>query len=210
MILSRTELNKKFDLNKNMWQRRKEDLLEYLNEFMTITEIENNGRYSYEIDVLPDSIPPFPRKSNKENKIQDYKKFTIAALGNEFKPNSKSKIARDAINDFGLERYGHTSTPYIVRSFVGPVMEENGEHSHDMVWVDSNTYELISDEQKSFLCSSFEEVHLSEKEMANAFVKEQQGEDISDEKSSYSKVMDRFKEKYDFRPIKVYKWKIKS
>ena len=53
-------------------------------------------------------------------------------------------------------------------------------------------------------------MHLSEKEMANAFVKEQQGEDISDEKSSYSKVMDRFKEKYDFRPIKVYKWKIKS
>ena len=44
-----------------------------------------------------------------EEKMKDYTNFTIASLGPKFKPNSKSKVAREAIEEFGYEKYGHTS-----------------------------------------------------------------------------------------------------
>lgn len=212
IVLTRSELNKKYNINKNTWSRRHDDLLEYLNDYMCIKEREDNGRYYYDIDqdILPQEIPPIPRKSNMKEKKDEYKKFTIGALGVEYKPNSKAKVARDAIDKFGCSKYGHSSVAAVVRRYVGPVMEEEGEHSNHMVWVDCFTYEILDTELVNILKQMFKDEKLSEEEMANAFIKQQQGEDISEEKSGYKKVIDRFKEEYGVIPIKVYEWKLKT
>ena len=96
---------------KGQWDRRHDDLLEHLQNFMDIKEIKSEkGTYTYEVEgEMPDTIPLLLRKSKMEQKKKDYELYTIAALGTEFKLNSKSKIARDAIVDFGGERYGHNS-----------------------------------------------------------------------------------------------------
>lgn len=54
---------------------------------------------------MPDTIPPVPRKTNREEKEKDYEAFVIKALGTEFKYNSQAKIAREAIKDFGKKKY---------------------------------------------------------------------------------------------------------
>ena len=43
-------------------------------------------------------------------KKQKYDEFTKFSLSVEYRPNSKSKIARDAINNFGRAKYGHMNT----------------------------------------------------------------------------------------------------
>lgn len=210
MLYSRTELSKRYNIDKNTWNRRHDELLEYLSEFMNIVEVLKNGRYYYEIINAPSEIPPIPRKTNKKNKDDDYRSYTIANLGTKFRPNSKAKVAKDAIDDFGYEKYGHTSVPAVVRRYVGPVMEEAGEHSDYMVWVDYNTYEIIDDSCKDDLMRFFAEERLTERDMANAFIKEQQGEDITEEKSGYKRAINKFKEVYGFIPIRVYEWKLKN
>lgn len=42
--------------------------------------------------------------------------------------------------------------------------------------------------------------------MANAFKKFAQKEDISEEVDNFNKAIDKFKDRYAFRPISVYKW----
>ena len=74
---------------------------------------------------------PLPRKVNTQElqlkKQQDYTTFTIAALGTEFKPNSKAKVAREAIVSFGAERYGHENVKYVTNTFVKPAFDTYGE-----------------------------------------------------------------------------------
>lgn len=208
--LSRSELSKKYGIGKNVWHRRHDELLEYLGEYMEIKEnTDLRGRYSYDIEgELPQSIPPLPRASKKDMKMKDYKEYTIGALGEEFKPNSGSKIARDAIRDFSREKYGHTNVAAVSARFVGPAMKEVGQRSEKRVWADYYTYEPLSAEQVEDLRIFFAEEKMSEKEMANAFILERQGEDISQEISRFERVMDKFKEKYQMMPIYIYEWKL--
>lgn len=210
MRISRNELSKKYNIDKNSWSRRHDDLLEHLNDYMDIEEVCENKRYYYNIKgEMPDYIPKLARKSSIIGKQKDYEDFTISALGDEYKPNSKTKVARDAIDSFGYEKYQHTSPQSVVRKYVGPIMDKKGEHSEHMVWVDCYTYEPINNELYKALMTLFKKEHLSEKEMANAFVKAQQGDDILKEASAYRRVIMAFKEEYGIIPIKVYEWKLK-
>lgn len=51
-------------------------------------------------------------------KKKDYSDYTIAALGAEYRPNSKTKVARDAINDFGKRKYHHSSYKAVAARYV--------------------------------------------------------------------------------------------
>ena len=209
--LTRPQINALAGLTAKHWERRHDEVMIYLNEFMNVTERCDKKRYYYDIEgEVPESIPKMPRKSNMPEKIADYTQFTLAALGTEFKPNSKARIAQDAIDDFGYNKYGHISKENIARNFVGPVMDEKGEKSKDMYWVNFSTYEIITDEQLVRLKELFKQERISEKEMANAFIKSQQGEDISQESTSFQRAISLFKDEFGFTPIKVYQWKIKS
>ena len=209
MQVTRKILNEKYSIAKNQWNTRHEDLLEHLQDFMNITEIKNEkGTYTYEVEgELPETIPSLPRKSQMSQKKKDYELYTIAALGTEFKPNSKSKIAREAIADFGSEKYSHYSQESVVRRYIKEPFDKYGESDGQRYWCDYNTYEILSQEILDDWRSILSEEHIGEQEAANAFYRQQQGEDITEERNYYKKALDRFKQKYHMIPVLVSKWK---
>lgn len=215
MKFTRTELNKKYGFNSTQWTRRHDDLMNWLKEFMDINEIQDsNSRYYYEINgEMPDNIPRLPRISHvqiqTQNKIEAYEDYVIKHLPQEFEPMSKSKMSRDAIADFGRKEYNHTSYAAVSRRYVGPAMDKHGEHSLKMVWVDAKTYKALTEEQEQFLHDCFNKVHLSEQEMANAFRKYAQEQDITEEVNNFNEAINIFRLEYGFRPISVYEWKVK-
>lgn len=212
MQITRKILNEKYSIAKNQWNTRHEDLLNHLQEYMDITETKTEtGSYKYEVKgELPDSIPPLPRKSQLKQKKKDYEDYTIKALGTEFKPNSKSKIAREAIADFGNKKYGHTSQRSVVERYIKEPFDKYGENDGNKYWCYYDSYEILSDDIVAEWREILAEEHISEREAANAFYRQQQGEDISKEKGYYRNALDRFKEKYGSTPILVGKWKIKN
>lgn len=211
MKLSRTELSKKYSITAGQWKNRHNDLLDWINDFCSITEIKE-GRYYYYIlsDDAPESIPKLPRKSNKQEKKQDYEDYTVAHLPKDWKPLSKTKMSRDAISDFGQKKYNHKSVRAVSERYVGPAMDKHGEHSDKMIWVNYKTYDLLTEEEERCLHEYFREEHLTELEMANAFKKYAQKEDISKELNSYNTAVGKFIERYGFRPISVYRWRLKQ
>lgn len=212
MQVSRSELSKLYKITKYSWDSRHDDLLDHLQDYMDITEIKSmKGTYKYEVKgELPESIPPLPRKSQMSQKKKDYEDYTIKALGTEFKPNSKSKIAREAIADFGNKKYGHTSQRSVVERYVKEPFDKYGENDGNQYWCYYDSYEVIPSDIVAEWREILTEEHISEKEAANAFYRQQQGEDISKEKGYYRNALDRFKEKYGSTPILVGKWKIKN
>ena len=205
--ISRSQLTKKYHLTEGMWRNRHDDLLDHLNDFFSIKEIKEGRYYYYEVpDELPDNIPPLPRKNNKQEKIKDYERYVVDNLPDKPTPLSKSKMARNAINDFGYEKYGHYSYKSVSNIYVSPAMEKHGTHGMKMVWVDVNTYLPLTQEQEDFLHECFRQVHLSELEMANAFKKYAQEQDISKEIDNFNKAIEMFKARFSFRPITVYEW----
>lgn len=212
MFITRKELNEKYSISKNQWNLRHDDLLNHLQDFMDIIEIKSiKGTYKYEVKgELPDSIPPLPRKSLMEQKKKDYETYTIAALGTEFKPNSKSKIAREALADFGNEKYGHTSQKAVVERYVKEPFDKYGESDGKKYWCYYNTYTIIEDDVLEDWRKILKQEHISEEEAANAFYRQQQGEDISKEKQYYKNALERFKEKYGSIPILISQWKVKG
>lgn len=214
ITLKRSDLNKMYNLNKGTWDRRHDDLMNHLNEYMNITERGENTRFYYDVDVdsideMPKNIPPLPRKNDIMKKIIDYTDFTTASLGTEFKPNSISKIARDAIFEFGQVKYNHQSMESVAKSFIRPAINQKGERSATKLWVFYDNYEPLDDEAKKRWYEILKEIKLTEKDMAHAFIKEQQGEDITKECNSYKKAMEIFKKEFGSFPVHVYKYKLK-
>lgn len=216
MKFTRKQLSDKYNISKNQWIRRKDDLLEHLSEFMDITEIEpsnNNMAYLYEIKgEIPETIPPLPRKNTQttKQKEKDYVEFVKAHLPKDWEPESKVRMAREAILDFGNSKYNHYSTEAVVRRYVGPAMEEYGEKTDEMYWVDCYTYRIVSDELLADWHQILHQYRINEKQMAEAFIKYSEGEDISKEVSSYKQAQEHFYNKYGIRIIKVNKWKVKD
>lgn len=211
MRISRSELSKKYDLTKNTWMRRHDDLLDWINDFFPIQEIVEKNRYYYEVpDELPESIPKLPRKTNMKQKVEEYEQYVVDHLPKEPTPLSKAKMSRDAMADFGTDKFGHTSAEGVSKRYVGPAMDKHGQHGEKMVWVNLKTYEKLNEEQEQFLHMCFNQMHLSELEMANAFKRYAQKEDISKEVDNFNKAIDMFRERYVFRPICVYEWQAKQ
>lgn len=115
-------------ISKYSWETRKEDVLIWLENFYDYELLEGRPIRIYIKEVYGD-YRPLPRQGFDlmEQKKRDYTEFAIASLGTEFKPNSKAKTARDAIDSFGLERYGHTNAEAVGKRFVGPAFDKYGE-----------------------------------------------------------------------------------
>ena len=197
---------------KTQWERRKDDLLTWFENFFDY-EIMSGKPIRIKIIEVYGEYQPLPRKvskTNREEKVKDYDTFTIASLGTEFKPNSKSKVAREAIEAFGEEKYGHTSVRAVTERFVKPAFEKYGESDGIHKWVWYSTYEELDYDTLARWRQIMSEEHISEQEAANAFYKEQQGEDISKEKGYFKNARTRFKEEYGSTPILVESWRVKK
>jgi hypothetical protein len=155
---------------------------------------------------------PLPRQVNiatKEEKLSRYEEFTIASLGTEYKPNSKTRIAQEAIDAFGEKEYGHKSERSVAKSYIKPAVDEHGECNNHYRWCFYRTYEPMDEKTEQRWRTIMAEEKISEREAANAFYRQAEGEDISKEISFYKKAQDRFKQEFGDIPVRLADWRLK-
>ena len=197
-------------IKKNQWECRKQDLLDWLSNFYDY-ELYEGRPIRILIKEIYGTYQPLPRKNEytQAQKQEDYKTFTLAALGPDFKPNSKAKTSREAIASFGREKYGHDNVEGVSRRFVGPIFDEYGETSGIRRWVWYTNYEPLDDKALARWRRIMEEEHISEQEAAGAFYRQEQGEDISKEKGYFKTARARLQAEFGDMPILVSDWRLK-
>ena len=124
----KNEFCKELKIPMNQAERRLDELLTWLTNFFDFDFMPGRPNRIFIKEIIGE-YQPLPRSLPNQDKLnaekqEDYKIYTIASLGDEFKPNSKSKIAREAINKFGREKYHHTSAEAVVRRFVGKPFDQ--------------------------------------------------------------------------------------
>ena len=200
----------------NQIDRRKEELYEWLKNFF-VFEILDGVPIRIHIQEIIGEYQPLPRKKytidarlkkTAEAKAE-YEKYTIKHLPRKYAPTSKSYIARNAIEDFGYDKYNHTNTQYVASKYVKEPFDNNAETNNKSVWVYCSNYEQLNEKTLIRWRQILEEEHISEKEAANAFYRQERGEDISKEKSYYKNAVERFKEEFGEIPVLVKEWRLR-
>lgn len=158
---------------------------------------------------------PMPRKAPKQDELTQEKKnkyaeFTKFSLAPDYTPNSKSKVAREAINTFGKQEYGHTNTEAVARRYIKEPFNKYGETNDVQVWVYYSTYQPLDNSVIDEWRRILREEHIGEDEAKNAFYRYAEGEDISKEIGYFKKARMRFEEKYNDMPILVKEWRLKK
>lgn len=198
----------------NQVDRRQEELLSWLSNFFDFKFYDGRPKRIV-INEIYGEYQPMPRKvPNQEaltaEKKEKYTQFTIASLGTEFKPNSQRRIARQAIDAFGSELYHHSSSRAVAERYIKEPFHAYGETNNLKTWVWYSSYVPLGEEVLEHWRRILNEEHISVDEAANAFYRQEQGEDISQEKSYYKMAMNRFREEYNDIPVLVSSWKLKT
>ena len=167
------------NIPKNQSERRQKELFIWLTNFYEFEYTKGHPSY-IKIKEIYGDYKPLPRKCPSqeelsETKKQDYETFTIAALGTEFKPNSKAKVARDAIDSFGYNKYGHMSYEAVSKRYIKEPFDKYGETNNTSVWVWYSDYCPLSKDILDDWRQIMREEHISEQEAANAFYRQEQG-----------------------------------
>ena len=208
IYLLKEEFFKELQISLNQYDKRKADLLEWLSNFYDF-EILPGRPIRIFIKEVYGEYQPLPRHNqiSKQDKMQQYEQFTVDALGTTYKPNSKTRIARQAIDNFGFEKYGHTSQRAVANRYITPAFNKHGETNDHSIWVYYSTYEPLPEDVVKCWRDILKASKISEQEAANAFYRYAEGEDISVEIGYYKNALDIFKEKYKDVPILVKEWK---
>lgn len=214
MYKFKAEFAKELNIPANQVDRRQEELLTWLTNFFDYEFYDGHPKRIL-IKEIYGEYQPLPRKIPSQEaltaeKKEKYTTFTIAALGTEFKPNSKSRVARGAIEAFGYEEFSHTSVRAVAERYIKEPFNKYGETDNRKVWVWYSTYKKIDDAIFEEWRNILREEHIAEDEAANAFYRQEQGEDISVEKGYYKNAQQRFKEKYGDIAVLVTSWKLKG
>lgn len=195
-------------------EHRFNDLLEWLTNFYDYDFIPGGQGAAHNINIkeIYGEYESLPRKAPKQEeltkeKLKDYEDYTIAALGTEFKPNSKTKIAREAIQDFGRKKYHHTNTEAVSKRFIKKPFDKYGETNNIWYWVWYSTYQKVEPEVEEDWHRILKEEEIAEEEASNAFYKAAEGEDISEELNRYQKAKNRMVAKYGDFIVRVREWK---
>ena len=217
IYLFKEEFCKQLKISNYIFDRRREDLLEWLKNFYDYELLEGKPLHIVIKEVIGE-YRPLPRKAYdskaretlQQEKKKDYEEFTIKALGDEFKPNSKSKIAREAIAAFGDEKYGHYSKEGVVRRYIREPFDTYGETNNNNLWVYYSSYRPLESDVLQEWRTILTEERIDEAEAANAFYRQAQGENIDKEINYFKKALERFKTKYHDTPIRVKEWRKKD
>lgn len=208
----KNEFFKECGITDYQFRYRKDDLFEWIKNFYEY-ELLAGKPLRIHIKTVYGEYRELPRKLNSteytEQKREDYKAYALSTLDKEFKPNSKAKVARDAMGDFGYKKYGHTYVPGITRNYITPVFNEYAECNGIYRWVWYKTYEPLTEEQIQEWRKIMTEERISEEHAANAFYRQEQGEDISKEKEYFQNAKTRLKAKFGDIAIRVADWKLK-
>lgn len=198
----------------NQAERKLKELLEWLTYFYEYDFLEGRPNRIH-IKAIIGEYQPLPRKLPKQDglnaeKLQDYTEYTIKALSSEYKPNSKSKIAREAIQAFGQRKYYHTNKDAVARRYVKKPFELYGETNDKLVWVYYSTYTPLEEKVVEDWRNIMYRERISEAEAASAFYRQAEGKDVSKEIGYYNNARQIFMEKYGDFPVLVKEWKCKA
>ena len=211
--LLKKEFFKENKIPEKQWEKRKTELLEWLKCFY-VYELKGSSPIMIVIYEVIGTYQELPRKVNttalQKEKEKDYTNFAISSLGTEFKPNSKAKVAREAMTSFGTSKYGHENIKYVTNTFIKPAFNEYGECNNVRRWVWYSTYEPLDQQTLERWRIIMEEEHISEREAANAFYRHAEGEDISKEKGYFKAARDRFVTEFGDYAILVADWRLKK
>lgn len=197
----------------NQYDRKQQELLAWLTNFFDYEFYEGRPK-RIRVTEIYGEYQPLPRKTPKQDalnlaKEKDYTNYTIAALGTEFKPNSKSKVARDAIRAFGESRYHHTNTEAVAKRFIKKPFDTYGETNGQWYWVWYSTYEPLDKNSENRWRDILREEEIAETEAANAFYKMAEGENVDLEINRYKRAQECMKEEYGDFPVRVREWRKK-
>ena len=198
-------------ISKYQMDRRKKDLLIWLTNFYDYTIIPGSPERIKINEVFGD-YEPMPRKVTDRayEKQKDYEEFAFASLTPEFKPNSKRKVARDAIKQFGNKKYKHRNVESVARRYISKPFEKYGENDGQQVWVYFSSYAPMPTRTVDKWRQLLSKYKISETEASNAFYKYAQGDNIDLELGYYRCALAEFQEIYDDTPVLVKRWRLKK
>lgn len=217
VYLFKEEFCKILNIPQNQYNRRQSELVEWLYNFYDFEMLEGKPiRIHVKVEI--GEYRPLPRKKydttsrnllNRE-KLEKYGEFTVSSLGAEYQPNSKTRIARKAINAFGEEEYGHTNTEAVAKRFVAPTFDRVAESDGVRKWVWYQSYEVLDEVTVIEWREILKKWKVDTKNAAELFYAAAQGEDIDEGKAAYKNAMWEMKSKHGDFPVCVKSWKLKG
>lgn len=160
-------------------ERRLNDLLDWLSSFYDF-DFKKSRPFLITVKEIIGEYKPLPRKLTKSSELTEEKKkayaeFTKFSLTPDYTPNSKSKVAREAMAQFGKEKYGHINQKWVVNKFIKEPFNKYGETNDESVWVYYSTYKPLEPEVCEKWRSILREEHIGEEEASNAFYRQAEG-----------------------------------
>lgn len=209
------ELCKLLEISRDTLKRRRDEIMDYLSLFWDY-EIISEGRTNYYVVKEEHSkIAPLPRKTRVKEMKEFYSEKTHSII--DKKPwNSGSNIAREICATDNV--FAHSEKT--ARDYVRPVLKNDFEIADDKQWMRINyltfSYDPLDEEELNYLKEMFKRYIGRDAEVIADIISEQRSGYLSKEEAydkinnTYDTAMDKFKEKYGFRPIKVAKYELKS
>lgn len=207
------EFCKELGIPNNQPDRRLKELLEWLKNFYDFNFFKGNPHRIEILEVIGE-YRPLPRKVPRQDQLtlekkEKYKEFTIKSLDKEFTPNSKSRVARKAIEKFGYPDYGHNSIRSVVNRYIKKPFDEYGESDNNWIWVYFRSYKPLEGEALNRWRQILAVEKIDEGRAACAFYKLAEGESIEEELNFYLRAKEKFMDEYNDFPIRVQSWRLK-
>ena len=201
-------------ITKNSWNTRKQDVKDWLKEFYDYT-LSDTRPMLITIHAVYGDYEPLPRKSRaiseeSKQKITDYDNYVKQRLTPEFQIISKAKMARDAIEDFGLDKYSHYSHEAVARRYTGPAMEKYGEKGENYYWVWYEDYTQPTEEILHEWFDLLKAYQVTDKDIVAAFNEDVElnvSNNIDSAKERYKAAMYEFKAKYGDIVVRSGEWR---
>lgn len=202
----------------HQWKERKEDLLEWLNNFFDYEIIEGKPIKIQINEIYEEEYQPLPYKAkwrnySKKEKVAAYNNFVKENLPEEYKHMSKRRMAKKALLSFGIKDFGHYSSLSVVKTYVGPAMEEFGECDNNFCWCWYKTYEEVKESEIIADWRMILKKHkIDEEEISNAFYLQETVGDSSQMdkvKIYFKEAMSEFIGKYGDYLVRIPSWRKK-
>lgn len=151
-------------------------------------------------------------KQRAEEMEKDYTEYAIKSLPLEYEYMSKLGVARNALWEFGHEKWGHESAKYISDRFISPAFNEHGESTGKRSWVYYRTYELLSPGAVEDWRTILKEEHITKEKVWECYLEGWEGEEEREVdwrplNKRYKQARQRFVAIYGDFPILLTQWR---
>lgn len=210
-----TEFRKITGVTKHHWETEKDSFLNYCRQYFEFDCYKKGRAYCYNITNIIQEWKPYCGKKDMEAMLKFYKEETYRIVKAQPR-NTGSNVAR-ILEKEDNNPFNHALGT--MTNYVRPSLKSQFEQDDiDKAWCElvGDIYEPLTDEQLGYLYEDcFEEAPFNKQDLLNkmgdlaagTLSREEVGDVmISYLKSPFEACMQKFKEKYGFRPIMVPLW----